>query len=233
MKLIKRLSLLSVIALSTMGLIACSEDDSPTEPAPVGQGMVMAVHTSPDAPAVDILVDDVVAKEALTFPQNTGYVGVTAGTRNVKVNVSGTDPVVNVFNANLPIAANANYSIFAIDSLASLDFLALIDDLSSPTAGNSHVRFIHLSPNAPGVNITDTDGNIIFEDYEFGENSDFTPIPAGSYDLQVRLASDNETVVLSLPGIALGDGKIYTVFAKGFVGGEGDQALGAEIIVNK
>jgi hypothetical protein len=28
------------------------------------------------------------------------------------------------------------------------------------------------------------------------------------------------------------DGNIYTVFAKGFVGGTGAQALGAEIIVN-
>jgi hypothetical protein len=31
----------------------------------------------------------------------------------------------------------------------------------------------------------------------------------------------------------LGEGKIYTVFAKGFVGGTGNQALGAQIIVNK
>jgi hypothetical protein len=30
----------------------------------------------------------------------------------------------------------------------------------------------------------------------------------------------------------LADGKIYTVFAKGFLGGTGAQALGAEIIVN-
>ena len=68
MKLIKRLSLLSVIAMSAMGLVACSEDDdSPSEPTNPDQGMVMAVHASPDAPAVDILVDNAVAKEALSF----------------------------------------------------------------------------------------------------------------------------------------------------------------------
>jgi hypothetical protein len=40
-------------------------------------------------------------------------------------------------------------------------------------------------------------------------------------------------VVLDLPGIGLENGKIYTVFAKGFVGGSGEQKLGAEIIINK
>ena len=40
-------------------------------------------------------------------------------------------------------------------------------------------------------------------------------------------------VVLPLPGINLEAGKIYTVFAKGLLGGTGNQALGAGIIVNR
>jgi hypothetical protein len=56
-------------------------------------------------------------------------------------------------------------------------------------------------------------------------------VDAGSYNLEVRAAGTN-TVVLSIPGIALTAGKIYTVFAKGFLGGTGVQALGAQIIMN-
>jgi hypothetical protein len=37
---------------------------------------------------------------------------------------------------------------------------------------------------------------------------------------------------LSLPNVMLTAGKIYTVFAKGFVGGTGMQALGAQVITN-
>ena len=58
------------------------------------------------------------------------------------------------------------------------------------------------------------------------EFTEFTPLAAGTYDLEVRLEG-TETSLLDLPGITLEDGKIYTVFAKGFVGGEDDQALGA------
>ena len=107
----------------------------------------------------------------------------------------------------------------------------LVDDLSAPAAGTAHVRFLHLSPDAPAVDITLTDGTVVFGNKSFRDYTEFTPLTAGSYDLQVRLAGTT-TVVLDLPGIALEAGTIYTVFAKGFVNGTGVQALGAEIIVN-
>ncbi len=71
----------------------------------------------------------------------------------------------------------------------------------------------------------------MFGNKAFQENTEFTPLDAATYNLQVRLASTS-TVVLSLPNITLQAGKIYTVFAKGFVGGTGTHALGAQIVVN-
>jgi hypothetical protein len=195
-----------------------------------GSADAMVVHASPDAPGVDLLVDDTMAGTNLEFPNNTGYLAVTAGTRNIKVNVTGTS--TTVIEADLDFSKDMNYSIFAVDSVATLGALVLEDDLTVPTSGSAHVRFIHLSPNAPAVDITTTTGAIVFGNKSFKEFTDFTPLAAGSYDLQVRVQG-TDTVVLELPGIALEDGKIYTVFAKGFVGGADAQALGAEIIVNK
>jgi hypothetical protein len=194
-----------------------------------GSSKAMVIHASPDAPGVDLLVDDAVAGTNLTFPNNTGYLAVIAGTRNIKVNVTGTSSTV--IEADLDFTKDMNYSIFAVDSVVTIGALVLEDDLSAPASGSAHVRFIHLSPNAPAVDITTTSGAIVFGDKSFKEFTDFTPLAAGSYDLQVRVQG-TDTVVLELPGIALEDGKIYTVFAKGFVGGSEDQALGAEIIVN-
>jgi hypothetical protein len=194
-----------------------------------GSANAMVVHASPDAPGVDLLVDDAAAGTNLTFPNNTGYLAVIAGTRNIKVNVSGTS--TTVIEADLDFTKDMSYSIFAVDSVANLGALVIEDYLAAPASGNAHVRFIHLSPNAPAVDITTTTGAVVFGDKSFKEYTDFTPLAAGTYDLQVRLAGTS-TVVLELPGIALADGKIYTIFAKGFVGGTEAQALGAEIIVN-
>lgn len=191
---------------------------------------VLVVHASPDAPGVDLLVDDAKVNGApLTFPNNTGYLQIEAGDRNVKVNVANTS--ITAIDVTLNYASNQSYTVFAVDSVANISAIRLEDDLSVPAAGNAHVRFVHLSPNAPAVDITLTNGTVVFGNKAFKEFTAFTPLPAGSYDLQVRVAGTS-TVVLDLPGIALQDGKIYTVFAKGFVGGSGDQGLGAEIIVN-
>ena len=104
--------------------------------------------------------------------------------------------------------------------------MVLEDDLTAPASGQSHVRFLHLSPDAPAVDITLTDGTVVFANAAFQDYTAFTPLDAGSYDLQVR-AAGTSTVVLSLPTITINDGMIYTVFAKGFL-----NSLAAEIIVN-
>lgn len=194
-----------------------------------GTANVMVVHASPDAPGVDLLVDDAIAGSNLTFPANTDYLTITGGTRNVKVNVTGTS--TTVIEAYLDLERNMNYTVFASNSVANIQPLVLMDNLAAPAAGNAHVRFVHLSPDAPAVDITTTTGAVVFGDQSFLGSTDFTPLGADTYDLQVRLAG-TETVVLELPGIALADGKIYTVFAKGLVAGTGDQALSAQIIAN-
>lgn len=219
---------LAVIAMSLV-VASCSDDDSPI--APVSKASVLVVHASPNAPAVDLLVDGQTAGSGLAFPNNTGYLEVNAGMRNVKVNVAGTS--TTVINADLDLTSNAAYTVFAVDSVSKISTVVLADILSMPAAGKAHVRFVHLSPNAPGVNITLTDGTIVFANKAFKQATDFTPLDAGTYNLQVRDAATNSAVVLDLNGIALQSGKIYTVFAKGFFGGTGPQALGAEIIVNK
>lgn len=191
---------------------------------------ILVVHASPDAPGVDLLLDGVVVNsQALMYPDNTGYLSANAGTRSIKVNASGTS--TTVIDASLTLDPNAAYSIFAADILSNIAAVVLEDDLSAPASGKAHARFVHLSPDAPAVDITLTDGTVVFGDVEFKESTAFTPLDAASYDLQVRLAGTSN-VVLNLPGIILEDGKIYTVFAKGLVNGSGSQALGAEIIVN-
>jgi hypothetical protein len=215
------------LALVAVFPLAGCRKDNPM--APVPKGRVMAVHASPNAPAVDLLVDGTVAGTGLTFPNNTGYLAVPAGTRNFKINVAGTS--TTVINADLPIADKTSYSVFACDSVSKIGAVVLTDDLTPPAAGKAHVRFVHLSPNAPAVDVAVQGGGVLFGNYAFKGNSAFTPVAAGTYNLEVRLAGTS-TVVLPLPGITLQAGKIYTVFARGFVGGAGAQALGAQIIAN-
>jgi len=234
----KRSLFLILIFTATLSLaIGCSEDNAST-PTPTPQARVLVVHASPNAPGVDVLIDNQkVNQQPLTFPRNTGYLSVNAGTRNVKVNVAGT--ITTVINADLPLEGNRNYSVFAIDSVSKISALVTNDDLTAPAAGKAHVRFIHLSPNAPAVDVSlpeQAAGQGLFTNRAFNKTitaaeQAFTPVDTGTVNLEVRQAGTTN-VVLPLPNVRLDAGKIYTVFAKGFLGGEGAQALGAEIILH-
>lgn len=230
-KTISFISSALLIAGASMILGSCGKDDSTVTPAKT-YAKVLVAHASPNAPAVDLLIDNSkVNSTGLGFPNNTGYLNVESGKRNIKVNPTGT--MTSVIAADLDFTKDMNYTIFAVDSVSKISPLVLTDDLTAPAAGKAHVRFVHLSPNAPAVDVAvASSGAVVFGNKKFKEFTNYTPLDAGDYNLDVRVAGTT-TVALVLPKITLEAGKIYTVFAKGFLGATGVQALGAEIIVNK
>lgn len=179
---------------------------------------VRVVHASPDAPAVDILVNDAPAITNLAFGQISDYASLAPGTYNIKVVPAGaTTPVV--FEADVPLAEGGDLTVVAKGLLGDGSFGVLpLNDNNKPVADKARVRFVHASPNAPAVDIAVTGGPVLFGDVEFGEVGDYIEVPGGTYDLEVRLAGTT-TVVLTLPGIAVANGKTYTAYAIGLVGG--------------
>ena len=225
---LKFMAMLMIALTTVFSFSACSDDEDAATPAAAGK--LMIIHASPDAPAVDLLLDGTkLNSSAVNYTDNTAYISAAAGTRVLKVNVAGTS--TTALQASLSVVSGKNYSVFAIDSVSNLSGLVVEDNLAAPAAGKAHVRFIHLSPDAPAVDVAVTGGGVVFGNQSFEDFTAFTPLDANTYNLEVRLAGTS-TVVLPLPGIVLTAGKIYTVYAKGFVGGTGAQELGAEIIVN-
>lgn len=232
---------ISFLALSAIcfAFVSCKEEETVT---PAETSKVLVVHASPNAPGVDLYVDQVkLNSAALTFPANTGYLTANAGSRRIQVKVNpSTTSSASAIDATLPLTKDVNYSVYAIDSVSKISPLVTVDDLTAPASGKAHIRFIHLSPNAPAVDVSvagQAAGAGLFLNRTFNKTITpaqyaFIPVDAGTYNLEVR-AAGTTTSVLDLTGVTLTAGKIYTVFAKGFFGGTGAQALGAEIIVNK
>jgi hypothetical protein len=211
--------------------VACDDDDDDLP----SQAQVMVVHASPDAPNVDVRVNNAVVLSNVAFPSNSPYLGVNAGTANFKISPTGT--TTYVIDASVDLEADKYYSVFAIDQVSKIKAAVVSDNLATPASGKAHVRFFHFSPNAPAVDIAVKNGPVVFANRTFNDQSTnaslatFTPLDAGTYDLEVR-AAGTSIVVLNLPGVTVTAGKIYTVFAKGLVGGTEGKALGAQVITN-
>jgi uncharacterized protein (UPF0264 family) len=187
---------------------------------PPAQAQVRVIHTSPDAPAVDVYVDGVRAIENLAFGAATPFTGLPVGNRNVRVYAAGADPAASaaVIDANMALMAGGAYSVFATGLLANIAPLVAVDDLSAPPAGQARVRVIHASPDAPAVDIAVQGGPVLFSNLAFRQVSAYGAVPAGTYNLEVRLAG-TATVVLSIPNYEIQANRIYTVAAIGLAGG--------------
>lgn len=187
--------------------------------------MVRVLHASPDAPAVDIHLDDapVSALTGVNFATISDYLEVPAGDHNVKVFATGTttDPVID---ADVTVAAGAAYTIAATDALAAITPQVLQDE-PSPSCENAQARVVHFSADAPAVDVaaagTAADDALV-QDLAYPDASDYLDLPGGTYDLEVRLAGET-TVALDLPGVAVEDCMSYSVFA---IGSAADPAVG-------
>lgn len=207
----KRLFLVSTILVLSLALAGTALADS-------HMARVRVVHASPDAPAVDVWVNGSVAFSNAPFNGITDYAALEEGAYNVQVVPTGaTEPVV--IDADLDLAGSTDYTVVAVGLLADIEPLVLIDNNSAPAAGKAHVRFVHASPDAPAVDIAVTGGPVLFSDIPFKGVGDYLPVDAGTYDLEARLAG-TDTVALSVPGVALEEGIVYTIFAMGLAGGE-------------
>ena len=208
-------SFLSIFAVSAIVSLSACVKDEPVTPTPAEEkGKVMVIHASPNAPAVDVLVDDAKVLTAVPFGTASTYLSVKAGSRNIKVNATGTTS--SVINASVPVAKDKNYSIFAGNVLASITPLVFEDNLATPASGKAHIRVIHLSPDAPAVDVAVTGGAVLIPNLAFKQGTAFTPLPAATYNLELRVAGTT-TVALTIPNVALAAGKIYTVYAKGYL----------------
>jgi hypothetical protein len=108
--------------------------------------------------------------------------------------------------------------VAAINTLSAIEPLVLVDD-NTVASGESRVRFVHASPNAPAVDIALAGGGaVLFNNIEFRGVGDYITLPAGTFDLEVRVAGTSN-VVLDIPGVELAPNSVYTAWATGLVGG--------------
>lgn len=174
--------------------------------------LVRVFHAAPQAPNVDVYVNDQMVFSNLAFGDFTRYVYLDEGEYNVSVYLAGQKdrPVINQM---VDVPSQQIFTIAATGNLDNLGLLVIPDKVSkSPSQNYSSVRVIHLSPNAPGVDIL-VDGDTLFEDISFGEGTDYVDLNPGTYNVNVVLNTD-KSVVLPLK-ITLNPDKIYTIYIIG------------------
>ncbi len=107
-------------------------------PLTEGNTRVQIIHASPDAPAVDIIVNGGAAVEGLTFPDASGYLEIPGGSYDIQVAVSETGDIALDLGA-VTFEAGQVYAVFAIGQVGdgSLTVLPLGAAADTAAGGES------------------------------------------------------------------------------------------------
>lgn len=185
--------------------------------APYQVSFVRLLHASPDAPAVDIYANNNIIAEGLSYKQITNYLPIMPGNYQIQVYPAGTQANA-VIDTNITIPQESAFTVAAAGKLSDIGLMPIPEMFTPMGIGNdSYVRFVHLSPNAPAVDITLSDGTELFGNVSFTQFTDYIAVNPGTYTLQVRPTGSNQ-VALTIPDVYLMPGAIYSIFAVGLAG---------------
>jgi hypothetical protein len=198
----------------------CSDDDNT---GPEGEARLRVVHASPDAPDVDVLLDDAEVLGDVHYLTASDYLDVPAGDRNLKVNAAGT--ATTVIDADVSLVDGTDYTVIATGLAEAIEPIVLQDDNSAPASGNARVRAIHGAPGAPAVDIyvtapgADLETTIpLLANVEFGDVADYIDAPAGDYQVRVT-PTGTKTVLIDSGTLTLSSGQVRTAIAVDAAGG--------------
>ncbi len=161
--------------------------------------------------------------DSVVYLDASGYLAVPSGTRNVKVNPHNS--ATSVINADVALAEDVYYTIIATNTVAAIEPLVLIDDLTAPAAGNIKLRLVHGAPSvdlvdiyitAPGADINGLTPNL--SDVDFKQNSGYLEVAAGNYQVRITPAG-TKTVAIDTGALTLAAGQIRTAIDVETAGG--------------
>jgi Domain of unknown function (DUF4397) len=238
----KKIHLRNFIAFSVLllHLFGCVKKDPESKIA-----QVLLVPLSPNATPCDFSINGTLYATTIGYSTTTGTIRYTLPYYTIEPK-AGSTIAYNITGLPTPFATVKKdlqednvYSTFLIDSVSKAKAVIVTDDLSDPTPGKVKIRFFHFSSNAPAVDVViQGTSNKLFASRSFNDqiqnidNEKFIEIDPGNYTFLFNVAATGATAYTTSSQTLLPD-RIYTIAARGFLGGSGTQALGAWVYPNK
>jgi hypothetical protein len=220
--------LISLILVAA--LAACSDGDGDPDSAlaavvediPSATGLIEIIHASQDAPPVNILAGGSEVVGDLDYRQ-AAYLEVEAGDYPVEVQgivPAGDAIVIPAQGEEIPVLAlgpDQRITVIAVNEVASIEPVVLIDDQPSVAADEVRLRVVHAASIAqavevwlsePGLDLTAPgNGTLINAVFDFKDELTVDPlvVPAGDYQVRVSAPGDPgapfyDSGTISLPG---------------------------------
>ncbi|MFL7046793.1 DUF4397 domain-containing protein [Vibrio cyclitrophicus] len=204
------------VAISALFIVGCNDDDEPTT-------QIQAVHASPDAPLVNVLINSQARWTGVDYANASGYTSVTAGQTSVQVDVQlPGDAVLTVLPQNqFELSSDTDYTVMVVGdadgSNNPVEALVVTRPASgTATSSSLDVQVVHAASGVGDVNLYVTGpsdplgtplGTLGYKDF-----TDVLNIPAGQYRVRLETVSGS-AIAFDSGEITLSGGSELTIAA--------------------
>ena len=173
-------------------------------------------HAMTGQGAVDVLLNDIRVITATPALSISGYLSLEPGAYRLKVTPAGL-PSPALISQTVSLTPGSDYTLAAAGGAGGIQGALLDDDGAVPQWQQSRLRLVHLSPDAPAVDVVVSGSTPQFSNVSYRGSSGYRDLGPGAYTVRIYRAGTS-TQLLSLP-LTLEGGNAYTLFLMGLNGG--------------
>lgn len=211
---------------TTEGTTEEAAEDAEETTTEGGQGYIRAAHASPDAPAVDVYVNDALAFEEASYTSVTPYAQLPPDDYDVRVTAAGDESSV-VFEDTVAVESGYQTAMAYGEAAEQGGETGLAVDVfadysEQPGGDEALVRAFNGAPDASTLTATAADSaDALVDGAAFGEPTDYVAVSPGSYALEVQSDAGDTAGPFD---VTFEGGTAYSVLALGYVDASGDQS---------
>ncbi|MEH7120718.1 DUF4397 domain-containing protein [Neobacillus vireti] len=177
-----------------------------------GEAEVRFLHTSPDSPNIDVYIQGNRVIKDLAFKQDSPFLRLKPGKYHIDIYPAG-NMVDSVLNKQITVDAGRHYTLTTIESVKKMRLLVYLNEPEVPV-NEAKVRFIHLSPDSPALDIAVKERDIIFPNVSYKQATEYLGLTPMTVNLEARAAGSKE-ILLALPKASFKPNESYTIIFLG------------------
>ncbi|MEO0576523.1 MAG: DUF4397 domain-containing protein [Pseudomonadota bacterium] len=199
------------VAALALVLTGCDNDDD--TPVTVTSAQLRVLHASPDAPAVNVLIDGETRVAGADFKDASSYNLFTSGDYSIQVDGLTPGAATTVIGpVSVALEENLEYTVIAAGEVANIAPIIVALPIDGVTPTDARATVVHGAPNAPAVDVyvtapgADLTAEAPLGSFSFGEQLGPVSVPFGAYQIRVTVAGDPAAVAFDSGTVNLAGG---------------------------
>lgn len=172
------------------------------------EAKIRILHTSTDSTNIDFYINGKRVIKDLPFKNASTDLALKPGKYHIDIYPAG-NMVDSVLNKKITVEPGKSYTLAIIDPVKKMRLL-MYENFPSVHANEAKVRFIHLSPDSPKLDIAVKNRNVIFAGIAYKQATEYMGLMPMTVDLEAREAG-SKTVLLPIDKLHFKAYESYTI----------------------